>query len=217
MAWGLLGGVRSWRKWAKTSATTNVSHYVCHYCPCSQGELQLPLTSPGDSPRPEVRSDTGSYQITFFTLGHNVPEILWVLLKSGVSIFPSPIGVLQLNPVGLQNQMLWRLIFLCQTPSLEKLTWGSELLLLQYSYSPVCGLPTVGGGVWDLVILQIHPLVSLWFHFYVFSYRRSFLVVSSLFYWWLFFRYLWFWCACERRVFLLHHLSCSLSITHHFK
>lgn len=111
-----------------------------------QGELPPHFTSPGDSPRPEVRSDTGSYQITFFTLGHNVPEILWVLLKSGVSIFPSPIGVLQLNPVGLQNQMLWRLIFLCQTPSLEKLTWGSELLLLQYSYSPVCGLPTVGGG-----------------------------------------------------------------------
>ena len=43
----------------------------------------------------------GSYQITCFALGACVHEILCAPTKTEVSIFPSPVGLLLLGPVGL--------------------------------------------------------------------------------------------------------------------
>ena len=112
------------------SATNKVPQYICYQCLCAWGELQLPSISPGDSLRRAVRSGLGSYQVTSFALCSGASEILCVPLKSEVSIFPSPVGLLQLSPTGLQSQMLWGLISWCETSRLESLAWGSELSLL---------------------------------------------------------------------------------------
>ena len=49
-----------------------------------------PLVSLGDSPRQIDRSGLGSYQITAFALGPGPHKILCALVKSEVSISPSP-------------------------------------------------------------------------------------------------------------------------------
>ena len=86
-------------------------------------------------------------------------------------------------------------------PRLGSLTWSSEPTPmgepLKYTYSPVC---CPHHGLYDLLYLKSTPLTpSFWFLHYVSSCRRSFPVVSGLSHWWLFCRYLWFWCAHERR------------------
>ena len=48
----------------------------CCQCLCSQGKLQLPPASLGDSPRPAGRSGLDSYQVKAFALGSTVCEIL---------------------------------------------------------------------------------------------------------------------------------------------
>ena len=53
----------------------------CHQCPWPQGKMQSPSASQGDSPRPEGRSDWGSYHVTALALGPETCEILWVSFK----------------------------------------------------------------------------------------------------------------------------------------
>ena len=72
----------------------------CHQCLYPQDELHLPVASLGDSPRLAGRSGPGSYQMTAFALGPRACEILCVPFKSEVSIFPSPVGLPKLSPVG---------------------------------------------------------------------------------------------------------------------
>ena len=72
--------------------------------------LHLHPASPGHSPA--GGSGPGSYEITALALGPGACEILCVPFKSEVSISPSPVGLLQLSPAGLQFQMLWGLVFL---------------------------------------------------------------------------------------------------------
>ena len=116
-----------------------------------------------------------SCQITAFALGPGVHEILCVTFKSEVSITPSPVGLLQLSPTDLQSRMLWGLVFTVLDPWAGGPDMGLRILIpvgepLQYSYSPVFGLPT--WRVWDLTMSRVHPSHP---SHYVFSCRRSFL------------------------------------------
>ena len=82
----------------------------------------------------------------------------------------------------------------CWTVKLQKLMWGSELLLLWENLCNIIvlqflGLPPRIYGVWYIISPQC--LLVL----YDFSCRRSSLVGSSIFHWWLFFSFLWCFCA----------------------
>ena len=168
----------------------SVPQYVCHQCLCPHGNSSHSSASPGDSPRPAGGSSPGSYQVTAFALRPSVHEALCVPFESKVSISPSPVGLLQLSPIGLQSQMLWGLVFLVPDPQAGEPDMELRTLIpvgepLQSNYSPVCGLPTlrVGMGFDYSTSLRLLP-ISLWFLLYVFS-CRSFLVGSNLFHrWW---------------------------------
>ena len=56
--------------------------------------------------------------------------ILCATLKSEVSIFLSHLGLLKVSLAGLQNQMLWGLVFPVQDPWAGSPMWGSDLSLL---------------------------------------------------------------------------------------
>ena len=83
-------------------------------------------------------------------------ESLLLPSKHGVSVSPSPEGLLQSSPTALQSQMLWG-FFLPMPDSqagepgtgLRALTHMGEFL--QHNDSPDCGSPTWVG--WDLIIL----------------------------------------------------------------
>ena len=82
----------------------------------------------------------------------------------------SPRGLLQLSSIGLQSQGLW----MAHLPTARILTWGSELLTtlgepLQYSYFPVCGLPTQNIMGFDCITTPLLLLISLWFLLYAFG------------------------------------------------
>lgn len=67
-----------------------------------------------------------------------------------------------------------------------------------YLFSNLFFAHTTGYRIYYIASPHLLP-ASFWFLLYVFSRRRSFPVGSSLFRWWLFCRYLWCWCAHERR------------------
>ena len=63
--------------------------------------------TPGDPPRPAGKSGPVFYQITAFTLGPRVYEILCMPFKSEVSISINPEELLRSSPAGLQSQVLF--------------------------------------------------------------------------------------------------------------
>lgn len=71
-----------------------------------QAAAALPNTCPGDTLRPANTSGPDAYQFTAFGLGPSEHEILCALFKSEVFISSSLVGLLELSPTGLQNQML---------------------------------------------------------------------------------------------------------------
>ena len=93
-------------------------------CLCLQGELQLLAASLADSPRSTDESDLGSFQITASALVPGVCEILCAPFKRGISISPSPLGLLKLIPAGLQSQTFWGL-GAC-LPGAGSLGWGAQ-------------------------------------------------------------------------------------------
>ena len=90
----------------------------------------MPPVSPKDPVKPAGWSGPGSCQIIAFTLGPVGCVILRAPFRRGVSISPSLGGLLQSSPAGLQSQILWGLFFLCRTPEMQGLAWGSEPSLL---------------------------------------------------------------------------------------
>ena len=112
-----------------------------------------PPPPPGDPPRPAGRSGPSSYEVTAFAPGPGAHETLCAPSKSGVSVSPSPVELLQSSPAGLHSQMFWGLLLLMPDPQpdvgLRALIPVRELLW--YNYSPVCGSPIQ--GVWDLIVL----------------------------------------------------------------
>ena len=109
------------------------------------------LLSPPPPPLPSPLQETLQDQ-----QGVAAMESLLLPSKHGVSVSPSPEGLLQSSPTALQSQMLWGL-FLPMPDSqagepgtgLRALTHMGEFL--QHNDSPDCGSPTWVG--WDLIIL----------------------------------------------------------------
>ena len=62
----------------------------------------------------------------FPPLGPSVHKTLCVPSKSGASVFSSVVEVLQSDPSGIQNQILWGLFLSFPDLQLGSLTWGSE-------------------------------------------------------------------------------------------
>ena len=158
----------------------------CHQCLYSQGESQLPPASLGGSPRSASGSDPGCFQITASVLGLRAYEVLYVPFKSGVSGSYRPSTLLYTSPVGLQSQAFWNLVLSVQDPQawkpdvgLRPLTpWGEPLRLWLSSH-----LWVVSGWWVDLDCTASSSLlfISLWVFLYIFSCRKSFLLVQVMF------------------------------------
>ena len=84
----------------------NTSQNFCCLCPCPHGELQPPPASAGDPPKLAGRSGSVSMGSLLLPLGPNEHTTLCVPSKSGVSVSPSPVEVLQSNPASLQSLIL---------------------------------------------------------------------------------------------------------------
>ena len=129
--------------------------------PCS--ESQLPHMSAGDSP---TRSGRVWCSVLWghcsFLLGPEACKILCVSSKSGGSVHPGLVEVLQSNPADLQSQIpwdTWSLSLSLLDPQAEKPDMGLRTFtrvgaLLCYNCSPVCWLPT--HWVWYLILSWLH-------------------------------------------------------------
>ena len=89
-------------------------------------------------------------------MGPDVHSTLCVPSKSGVSVSPSPLEVLQSNPARLQSQILWEFLLPLPDPQVGKPDVGLRTFtpmggLLWYNCSPVCESPTQ--QLWDLILL----------------------------------------------------------------
>ena len=147
-------------------------------------------------------------------LGPDAHTTLCVPSKSGVSVSPSPVKVLQSNPTSLQSLILWEFLLPLPDPQVGKPDVGLRTFtsvggLLLYNCSPVCESPVQ--RLWDLILLWLSP--------------ASCLIAASpcLWIWGIFFGEfqclpvddclavsLWFQCSCKREwahVFLLCHLE----------
>ena len=81
---------------------------------------------------------------------------LCVPSKSGVSVSPSPVEVLQSNPASLQSLFLWEFLLPLLDPQVGKADLGLRTFtpvggLLWYNCSPVCESTTK--WLWDLILL----------------------------------------------------------------
>ena len=83
----------------------STSRYFCCQFPCPHGEPHPPPDSAGDPPTLAglVQSPLGSLLLP---LGPDAHTTLCVPSKSGVSVSPSPVKVLQSNPTSLQSLIL---------------------------------------------------------------------------------------------------------------
>ena len=118
------------------------------YVPRGSSGGLLPLWQA--SPSSTSGTDLGSFQITPSVLGLRACEILLLLFKSRVSVSYSPLALSYASPTGLQSQMLWGLIFWCNT-GLGSPVWGLDPSLLGENLcncdcSPFCMSPTWGCG-----------------------------------------------------------------------
>ena len=89
-------------------------------------------------------------------LGPGVHTTLCVSSKSGVSVSPSPVKVLQSNPTSVQSLILWEFLLLLLDPQVGKpdvrlRTFTPLGGVLWYKCSPVCESPTQ--KLWDLILL----------------------------------------------------------------
>ena len=116
-------------------------------------------------------------------LGPDAHTTLCVSCRSGVSVSPSPVKVLQSNPTSLQGLILWEFLFLLPDPQVGKPDMGLRTFtpvgwLLWYTCSPVCESPTQ--QLWDFIVIA--PLVPSYCSFsFFFGCEVSFLVSSSVF------------------------------------
>ena len=100
-----------------------------------------------------VQSPLGSLLLP---LGPDVNTTLCVPCKSGVSVSPSPVEVLQSNPTSLQSLILLEFLFLLLDPQVGKPDVGLRTFtpvggLLWYKCPPVCESPTQ--QLWVLILL----------------------------------------------------------------
>ena len=84
----------------------SISQNFCCQCPCPHSEPQPPPAFAGDPPTLAGRSVSVSYVSLVLPLGPNAHTTLCAPSKSGVSVSPSPVEVLQSNPASLQSLIL---------------------------------------------------------------------------------------------------------------
>ena len=77
----------------------------CCQCLCLQSETLPPSLLEGGAPTPAGRSSLCRQY--FFLLGSGLHITLCVPYKSGFSISPSPVEVLQSNPADFKSQISW--------------------------------------------------------------------------------------------------------------
>ena len=92
----------------------------------------------------------------FLPLDPDVHTTLCVPSKSGVSVSPSPVEVLQSNPTSFQSLILWEFLLLLLYPQVGKPDVGLRTFtpvggLVWYNCSPVCESPTQ--WLWDTILL----------------------------------------------------------------
>ena len=97
-------------------------------------------------------------------LGPNVHTTLCVPSKSGVSVSPRPVEVLQSNSASLQSLILWEFLLPLLDPQVGKPDVGLRTFtpvgrLLWHNCSPVCDSSTQ--RLWDLILLWLCPSYRL--------------------------------------------------------
>ena len=163
----------------------STSQNFCCQCPCPHGETQPSPPSAGDPPTLAGRSCSVSYGSLLLPLCPDVHTTWCVPSKSGVSVSPSPVEFLQLNPASLQSLILQEFLLLFPdlqvgNPCVGLRTFTPVGGLLWYKCSPICESPTQ--QLWDLIFFVITPLLPSHCGFsFVFGCGVSFLVRSSVF------------------------------------
>ena len=110
---------------------------------------------------------------------------LCVLSKSGVSVSPSPVEVLQSNPTSFQHLILYDFLLPLPDPQVGKPDVGLRTFttvggLLWYNWSPVCESPPPAVMGFDFIVI-VPLLLSNCGVSFVFGCGVSFLVSSIVF------------------------------------
>lgn len=111
----------------------------------------------------------GAFQIAAFVLVSRVTKSACEPFKRSISVSYSPLGLLDVSPVGVQSQMFWGFISLLQFPRIGVLDVGYEPLSPQEKKlhlwdSSWLWVPVPGVGFWGDCILLLLP--SLMWPFY---------------------------------------------------
>lgn len=143
------------------------------YCQClyPQGEVQLPSTTPGDSPRLMGGLDPWSFQTVQSRAEEIMYKILCVSFKSRV-YFSQLAGSAESKPCWSSKPVVPVLSYQCRTPVLWSPIWGSDSSILRVnlcscSNFPVWGLPTRGTALDYSTTLPILPILLLFVLYYL--------------------------------------------------
>ena len=135
----------------------STSQNFCCQCPCPHSETQPPPPASAGNPR-TLAGWCGSVSpgSLLLLLGPDAHTTLCVPYKSGVSVSPSPVKVLQSNSTSLQSLFLKEFLLPLPDPQVWKPDVGLRTFtavggLLWYKCSPVCESPTQ--QFWDLILL----------------------------------------------------------------
>ena len=151
--------------------------------PCPPSEPQPSPALPGDPLRPAVMSDPDSFGVPTFLRSPVHMKPCSEPSKSGVSVFPSLWRSCTQTPLAFDAKCSEGSFSQCQTPRLGNLTWGSESSLWE-NFCHLAIFQSMGCplGGYRLLISQKYPFYHLEVaSSFVFGYRISFLVASSLF------------------------------------
>lgn len=148
-------GTISYREDSKMVSTSASVHVVeetprngCHQSLCPWGELQLPPTPLEDSPTPADRSDPSSYQITAFSLGPEICELLCMPLRV-MFLFPLVLwGFLNYALLAFNTKCSGGSCSWCWTPRLGSPVWGSGLSLFWKDFCNCNYFPTCESHTW---------------------------------------------------------------------
>ena len=127
------------------------------------GEPQPPPASAADPPTLAGTSGSVSMGSPLLPLGPDVHPTLCVPSKSGVSASPSPVEVLQSNPLGFKVWCSRNSSSHCRTPRWGSLMWGSEPSLQWVDFCSISVLQceSLTQQLWDLILLWLRPSYHL--------------------------------------------------------
>lgn len=128
----------------------------------------------------------GCFQASASVLGLRASEFFCTPFKTKLSVFYSPLALLDISPASFQSQWLWRLFFPLQSPGLRNSVQGLEPWLLREGLQasdipPTCGCSGVGMGGWGPGHAMFISLLaaSVWLSLFIFNCGKSFLLISG--------------------------------------